>query len=239
MKKIEMHCHSMGGSSCGTSTFEEIVSAYKEKGFDGVVLTNHYAQYISEWGGYAGKPDNEKVDFFFSLYDGFKAVCEKNGMMAFFGMEVRIVSTGTEYSLLGFDRQFFYDNPRLFELTQKELFDLCEENGVFMYQTHPFREGVQAGDPRYMHGAEYFNGHFHHQNNNDLAKKFVEENNLAKVVGTDYHHADQPIPTATLIPDDVTDNKSLAECIRSGKCQLVYDEDYYIRELKKYKGITD
>ena len=39
-----------------------------------------------------------------------------------------------EFMLYGFDDNFLLEAPALYELNQKELFKLAEENGLFMYQ---------------------------------------------------------------------------------------------------------
>lgn len=235
MIKVELHCHSLGGSVCGHATMDDIIDDYTAKGFGGVVLTNHYSSYNPvETSDEITLKD--KVDKFFALYDDLKEKGAKRGLKVFFGAEIRIIPTNTEYMLYGFDREFLYKNPTLYELTQKELFALAEKNGIFMYQTHPFREGVDAGNPKYMHGAESFNGHFHHVNNNALAKKFCEENSLIEMVGCDYHDKDQPISSYALIPEYINDEKSLADYLMKGKAEFVTDEQDYINNLKKYKA---
>ena len=104
-----------------------------------------------------------------------------------------------------------------------------------MYQTHPFREEVTAGDPKYLHGAESFNGHYHHINNNELAEKFCEENNLIKMAGTDFHHDDQPITTAMFIPSSINNEKELANFLMTGKAERLEDRKGYLDALKKHK----
>ena len=235
MIKIETHCHSKGGSSCGTCTAKEIVEFYKNAGYGGIVLTNHYSQSIVE-DYYGAKNDKEGVDRFFSLYDEFEIQAKKEGLKTFFGIEVRINSTQTEYVLYGFDREFLYKNPRLYEYTQKELFELANKNDLFMFQSHPFRDGVVAGDPRYLHGAESFNGHYHHVNRNDFAEKFCEDNNLIKLSGTDFHHDDQPITAGIYIPENINTNKELTDYIRGNDFKRIEDADSYITSLKRHKG---
>ena len=236
MKKFELHCHTLGGSCCAQCSAEKMIEDYAAKGFNGVVVTNHYGSWALSDGEYANKrTDKEKVDFFFSLVDHAKAEGEKRGMEIYFGIEVRISSTMTEYMLLGFDREFLYNNPRLYELTQKELFELCNKNGILIYQSHPYRMNVKAGDPRFLHGAEAFNGHFHHFNNNAVADDFCTKNNLIKLCGTDYHEFNQPISCYALVPDYVKDEKSLVKAIFNGETQNVCDEVNYQTEIKKYK----
>ena len=42
MYKYEMHLHSKGCSLCSISTAEELITAAKDKGYSGVVFTNHF-----------------------------------------------------------------------------------------------------------------------------------------------------------------------------------------------------
>ena len=235
MKKFELHCHTLGGSYCAKCSADKMIEDYASKGFNGLVVTNHYGSWALNDGEYVGKTDKEKVDFFFSLVDDAKLEGAKRGVEVYFGIEVRIDETMTEYMLLGFDRAFLYDNPKLYQLTQEQLFDLCNKNGVLMYQSHPYRMNVKAGNPRFMHGAEAFNGHFHHFNNNAAAESFCAENNLLKLCGTDYHVFNQPTACYTLVPDYVKDERTLVKAIMDGEIQNVCDEVYYQKEIKKYK----
>ena len=234
MIKIEAHCHSFGGSYCALCTNEEIVKTYQSLGYGGVVLTNHYS--ISQvQNEYAGLSDSQRVDAFFALYESLKSCGEKVGFKVFYGIEVRCVPTETEYMVIGFDKKFLYDNPNLHLLSQEQLFKLCQNENAFMYQTHPFRAGVKCGNPKYMHGAECFNGHFHHVNYNAVANDFCEKNNLIKMYGTDFHENDQPVTSFMYIPDSIADSVQLGQYFLSGKATGGGDDVYYELELKKYR----
>jgi hypothetical protein len=76
-----------------------------------------------------GDTHKEKVDCFFNAYEEFKNSCEKVGIRVFFGAEIRVKDDrvsghGTEYSVIGFSKRVFYENPPLFSLTQEDLFAL-------------------------------------------------------------------------------------------------------------------
>ena len=105
-----------------------------------------------------------------------------------------------------------------------------------MYQTHPFRQGVTVGDARFMHGAESFNGHFHHVNNNVPAKEFCINNNLIEMSGTDFHDPGQPVTAGIYIPEDIDDNAGLVKYIMSNKIKLVEERESYIEWLIKHKA---
>ena len=233
MMKVEMHCHT-DGSTCADYNIKDIVTDYVKAGYGGIVVTNHYAyrEYVRQ--GFA-KPQEYAKAFLRWLDDAEKIGKEKN-LKIFCGMEVRLTYNNTEYMLYGFKKDFVLNNDTIYNLTQEQLFDLSNKNNIFMYQTHPFREGVKVGDPKYMHGAECFNGHYHHNNNNALAKQFCEKHNLVKTFGTDFHHKDQPITTAVLVPKETNDSIALTQYIRSNKLQTIEDRECYISNLLEYKN---
>ncbi len=237
MIKVEMHCHT-DGSLCADYNIKDIVKQYIRAGYGGIVVTNHYAykEYVRQ--GFSSPIEYAKT--FLSWIEDAEKAGKEQGLKIFYGIELRLTYNNTEYMLYGFSKEFVLKNPELYNLTQEELFELANKHNVFMYQTHPFRNGVKVGNPKYMHGAESFNGHYHHNNNNGLAREFCEKNNLVKVVGTDFHHDDQPITTAILVPNEIEDSIELTEYICTNKVELIQDKKAYIDTLinyKKEKGI--
>ena len=233
MIKVELHSHPLGGSPCADGDNLLAVKKFIDAGYGGVVCTTHYSKSYYE-NVFLGQTHKEKIDYFFKVYDDFAKIAKENGLKTFCATEIRCVPTNTEYTLVGFDRAFLYDNPPLFNLSQQELFVLAEKNGFFMYQTHPFRTDVVAGNPEFMHGAECFNGHYHHKNNNELAKEFCEKYNLIGLVGTDYHHDDQPLTTGIMLPENINTEQELADFLKQGVFNVVADKDLYEKSLDKH-----
>lgn len=239
MIKLETHCHGYGTSGCATTKNDLLIEKYLAAGYGAIILNNHHSKSCFEQ-CLKGENYKEKIDDFFRYFEVFKGDCAKVGIKVFLGTEVRVKDprcSGTEYSVIGLKKKTYYENPIMFELYQKGLFELAEKDGAFMYQTHPFRQGVLAGNPKYLHGAECFNGHYHHINNNDLAKKFCEENNLIKLSGTDFHHEDQPITAGIYIPEDINSEEELVAYLFENKFTRIEDYRTYQVALKKYKGI--
>ena len=233
MIKIETHAHT-GGSWCALCPLEEIFQHYKKFGYGGIVVTNHYS--YSEYKSHNFTKFRDYAKYFYSLIEQAIEMGKKYEMKVFYGAEVRLNSDSTEYMLYGFDKNFLLDNANLWEFTQEELFKIANTNGFFMYQTHPFRQGVKVGDARFMHGAESFNGHFHHVNNNVPAKEFCKANNLIEMSGTDFHDPGQPVTAGIYIPECIDDNAQLVEYITSDKAKLVEERQEYIDWLIKYKA---
>ena len=238
--KIETHCHTKGGSNCADGDNDKLVNAYVKNGYDGIVITNHVSKY-NYFNVHKGDTHREKTRYFYSLIEQMSERLKAVGIKCFFGAEIRILPLegrpcGEEFMVYGITEKMMADNKPFFNYTQKELFEFADKNGLFMYQTHPFRDGVTAGDPRYLHGAEAFNGHYHHDNHNDLSDKFCEENRLIKMAGTDYHHDGQPITAGITTARDINTEDQLIDCIMHGEFSLVKDETAYLKSLKEYKG---
>lgn len=235
MIKFETHAHSFGTSTCADCPLDRAVEIFKEHGYGGVAIINHISRHSFKYMG--GSTYKENCDLFFEYYRKTKERFNASGIKTLFGAEVRAVlddKNTVEYAIIGLDEKYFYEKP-LFDCTQKELFNIAEKNHAFMYQTHPFRTGVFSGDPRYMHGAEAFNGHYHHINNNDLANKFCEENNLIKMSGSDFHHADQPLTGGIYLPEYVDDEKKYAEFLLAGKFELICEKETYLDRLNLFR----
>ena len=233
MIKLETHCHTYGASSCANTPNEIIVQKYLQAGYGAIVVTNHFS--VHSYNNYfVGNTHKEKTDSYFRFIDEFSKVCQKVGIKTFWGTEVR-TAEDTEYMVIGLPKSEYYNTP-LFNLTQKELFELTEKHGAFMYQTHPFRNGVRVGDPKFLHGAEAFNGHYHHVNNNDKAAKFCKENGLIGLSGTDYHHPDQPVTAGIYAPKEMQTNEDLIKFLFDNNFKIIKEEAVYFDALKKYRG---
>lgn len=232
MIKLETHCHS-AGSWCATCGLEGLIEDYKRANYGGVVITNHYSEYEFKKHGFNNQRDYAK--YYLDLIDKAMDLGEKKGIKVFYGAEVKLNERLTEYVLYGFTSEFLLDNANLYEFSQEQLFKIANQNDMLMYQSHPFREGVKVGNPKFMHGAEYFNGHFHHVNNNALAREFCEKNNLIKLSGTDFHDKDQPITAGIYIPKSINDSFELTRYIQNSEFSLIEERKTYETELINYK----
>ena len=159
-------------------------------------------------------------------FSPFRAALEKRGMRPFLGAEVRVYDPEdyfTEFLLYGFDKVFFYDNPPLYTLTQRELFELCDGAGVFMAQSHPFRSKIKLGYYAYMHGAEVFNGHPRPNNRNPLAELFAESYDLKKIAGSDFHEVEFVPNAGILVPENIDTDGALKAFLFAEQPALIKD----------------
>ena len=242
MKKIETHIHSEKLSICSDVSLETIVERYHAQGYKALTLTNHINWACNT---YPYDTHKERMDYYFSGYEKLKNIALDRDMQVFYGAEICTLAEGKgglhqDFIILGFEREFLYKynlydyNGKGKLITQQQLFELAQKYNFFMYQAHPFRSGERTGDPNFMHGAEAFNCHYHHDNFNAKAQEFCEKYNLVKMSGTDFHHPDQPIIAGAYIPDTISDESALANFYKSGKAEIIVDEKESQLARQKY-----
>ena len=101
MYRYETHLHTCQGSACGSSTGAEHTRFYKERGYQGIFVTDHFFR-----GNTAVRRDlpwKERIDWFCSGFEDAWNEGQKIGLDVFFGWEENF--EGDEYLIVVFDRQ--------------------------------------------------------------------------------------------------------------------------------------
>ena len=104
--RIELHAHTSPCSGCSHLTPEELVALYGEKGYDGVVLTNHFEP------GKLSLGKNEAVAVQMQDYEKAKAAARQYGMQVYLGVELRFSENINDYLIYGVNEALlgtFYD----------------------------------------------------------------------------------------------------------------------------------
>lgn len=218
MKVIETHCHTLGGSPCGKVSAEEVVKGYKEIKYDTIILTNHFNDNTVPKPGLSLR---ECVDCYVDLYKEAKEHGEKYGIEVWFGIETCISGGREDFLVFGVEPDFVYENMEMYKMSQKELFQACEQYGALLYQAHPYRSPSKPRNPKYLHGVEVYNGHPRHDSHNELALKWAEEQHLLKSSGSDFHQMPDFGRGGIIVPDGIGDIKALAEYMRNNEVELI------------------
>ncbi len=131
----ETHLHTSQGSGCGRSTGAEHARFYKEAGYTGIFITDHF------FGGNTAAPRHlpwkYRVEHFCSGYEDALAEGQKIGLDVFFGWEETF--DGDDYLVYGLDKQFLLDHPEMSRWTRKQQHDAVRAAGGCVVQAHPFR----------------------------------------------------------------------------------------------------
>lgn len=183
---FELHFHTSEVSACGNVSAADGVRAYAEKGYAGLVVTDHFYR-----GYFDSLPDTlswpEKVDRFLAGYRTAEREGKACGIRVLPGMELRFDGSANDYLVYGMTEELLRETVAPYEWTEGRFSAFAREHGLLFAQAHPFRPGLTRCAPALLDGVEIYNGNRRHNSHNDLAAAFAEENGLLPLAGSDFH----------------------------------------------------
>ncbi len=222
MNRYETHCHTAESSACATASGEMQARFYKERGFKGIIVTDHFLNGNTR--APADLPWEQRVDILCSGYENAKKTGDEIGLDVFFGWEY--AHYGNDFLTYGPDRQWLLKHPEVMELHPNDYFDLIHAEGGFVSHAHPFREDWYIDMirlmPRKCDGCEIINSH-RKQFENDMAKHYADSYGLLYTAGSDNHHANQQRLSGIETDEEIRDIKHFIEIIKSGNYRI-FDE---------------
>ncbi len=214
MYRYEMHCHTSPVSACAKSTVRDTVEFYKNKGYDGVFITNHFLNTYTPL-----SPDasyEEKINFYFSDYEDALVIGKELGIKIFCGIETTY--RGTDFLVYGLDKEWFLKNPQIMDMNIKDKLAFMRENGAFVAQAHPYREAYYIDHirlyPRSVDAVEIINAN-RTALENEMARIYAEQYGLKALAGSDNHLGSKQLHFAGIQSE--TPIHSVAELIEGMK----------------------
>lgn len=185
----ETHMHTSEGSGCGRSTAAEQVKAYKQRGYQGVIITDHFINGYSTCPSHKDISWEEKMKYVLSGYEAAKVAGQSVGLDVFLGWEFTI--KGSDFLTYGLDWDFLINNPNLHRLDIKNYSELVRKNGGFLAQAHPYRSNPYIEykfpvDAEYIDAVEVYNA-TEMGNSNQKAHAFAKKHGLPVQAGSDSH----------------------------------------------------
>ena len=214
----ELHTHTYEVSYCSNISAKELVEKHIEKGYTGIVVTDHYTKdYFSSLGNLSLK---EQVDEYLRGYRLAKKTAGDD-LIVLLGMEIRFPENMNDYLVFGVDEDFLYDNLELYNLGYVKFKKLCDEKGYILIQAHPFRAGMVRANTKYLHGIEVHNGHPWHDSRNELALEFANDNNVEiHTYGSDVHNLEH-IGTGSVITEfNIQNSNDLLTVLKNNSFSL-------------------
>lgn len=226
--RIDMHTHCRPVSGCARHDAEFLPEFFKNKGYDAIVLVNHYHRWHCS---NLSKDVKEQAKRFLETFYTCKRKGDEVGLKVIFGAELKLSDevNHPEFLLYGLSEQDFLDTYPLFNEMQETVFKFCEEKNIVMVQAHPFRveQGYDLADLDLMHGLEIYNSHNKFDPQFERITAIAEENNLIKTAGSDFHEAETHIASGMIIPDEINDQFMLRDYLKRKEC-IVFKEDKII-----------
>ena len=136
MYKYETHLHTFPVSGCAQVSVEEQLTFYKQLGYDGVFITNHFLD--GNINIERDKPYEEKIEFYFSDYEKGLEIGKKLGIKVFCGQEMAY--GGTDFLIYGLTKEWYLAHPEIMTMKKSTELSYLMEHGALVIQAHPFRE---------------------------------------------------------------------------------------------------
>ena len=183
----ETHLHTCEASKCGKLHGEEYIPYMMEKGYSGMVVTDHF------FNGNTCVPADlswkERVEIYCSGYERALKAAEGKDFNVMFGVEINF--NKDEYLLYGIDKKWLLENEGIMKMTRLELYEAVHKAGGIMIQAHPFRERDYLSDIKLapaaaVDGIEVYNA-ANSANMNALGFEYCTRLDLPMTAGSDIH----------------------------------------------------
>lgn len=215
MYKYEIHMHTKEVSKCAITPASDMVKIYKELGYTGIVITDHFfngnttVSHKGKW--------EYRVNKFCKGFEKAKKTGEKIGLDVFFGWEYSYY--GTDFLTYGLDKNWLLAHPESAEISTSDYCDLVHEYGGFIVQAHPFREAGYIEMirlmPRHVDAIETQNAG-RRDFENLMADQYADNYNLSKISGTDNHSGFVDTMGVVEFSKKITSEKEMVSLLRSG-----------------------
>ena len=219
--RYETHCHANACSKCAHSTPQELVRAYKNAGFAGLVLTDHFVL------GYncvdRSLPWAAQMECYHQAYLEAKDEGDKLDFDVIFGIE-HAYGGGQEVLCYGIDLNFLLNNPDIPQLELGEFAQRVHDYGGILIQAHPYRYGgwEVAVRPECIDGIEVYNAGNEPLRNRMALQKARQIGGIL-TAGADSHAVwEERVGTAGIaLPYRVRDGRQLVAALKNGHHQWI------------------
>lgn len=188
--RYETHCHSSRCSRCARSAPAELVRAYHEKGYSGLILTDHFIH-----GNHCvdqALPWDKQMQCYYHAYLEAKEAAKELDFDVLFGIE-HAYGGGLEVLCYGIDLDFLISNPDIPELNLEGFAQRLHAYGGILIHAHPYRwAGPELQLPLHLlDGIEVYNAG-NPTDKNLLAQQLADSTTLIQTSGSDLHHVEEP-----------------------------------------------
>jgi hypothetical protein len=216
----ETHLHTSQASSCAVSEGREYISRYKDLGYAGIIVTDHFYNGNSSLN--RNLPWKEWVHRFCRGYEDALNEGLKQGLSVFFGWEETF--DGDDYLVYGLDKAWLLEHPEAPHWTRREQYEAARQYGGCVVQAHPFRQHYYISAIHLSAGCadavEAANAGNHSQSYDALALRYARVLGLPVTAGSDIHCAEDVLPGETFgvyLEEQMTGIQDYVNAVREGR----------------------
>ena len=224
----ELHSHTNAASLCSIVEPEAYIKFYIEKGYSGMVITDHF--YHGNTSVNRRLPWDMFIDEYCEGYFRAKKEGDKHGFSVFFGFEQKFIDGNDEYIVLGISPEWLKEHPEIRDMDRKSFFETIHKANGFVIQAHPFRERYYISDIRlslnYVDAIEVYN-----QGDTDeqvrRAYEYAKNLGLPMTAGTDIHSIhDREVVGGVAFEKQINTITELIEEIKNGRANIFPKDNF-------------
>ncbi len=220
--KYELHSHTTETSQCAQITAKELVEKYKELGYSGIVITNHYSDFTFS----LKEMFNKKLrsEHYLKGYREAKKY-ETEDFSVLLGLELRFFLNGNDYLIYGITEELIEKSPFLLPMYLKRTSNFFRKHSCIIIQAHPYRPYIYRANPKYIDGVEIVNGKST-KTENEKALNWAQRKNLKiKTAGSDCHRVTGAGISGIETNEPIKNNDDLLRILKSGEFRII-EKDY-------------
>lgn len=216
--KYEIHCHTKEVSRCGQLPVKKLIELYKNAGYSGIVLTDHYSPMTFTISELFNK--KKAIKHYLKAYKEALSY-STDDFTVLLGMELRFYATINDYLVYGINEEMLNNLPFLLPLFIKKASKILREKGCLFLQAHPTRKMIKKANPKYLDGIEVFNGKASTEENSDALKWANSLINVIKTSGSDCHREKGVGIGGIITNEPIKTNDDLIRILKSGEYKLI------------------
>jgi len=218
--RYETHLHTSEASACGRVSGAEHVRFYKNAGYDGIIVTDHF--FNGNCAIDRSLPWDEWVDLFCMGYENAKAEGDRIGLSVFFGWEANY--SGTEFLIYGLDKEWLKAHPDIISWSVEEQYKRIHEDGGFIVHAHPFRIRPYIKEvrlfPEFIDAVEAINVGNKNEEFDRQAAEYAAKYSFPVTAGSDAHGY-ETIHSGVAFDHKLKDINDFIKSVKSGGHQLI------------------
>lgn len=216
--KYEIHSHTKETSQCAKISAKELVEKYKELGYSGIVITNHYSDFTFSLKEMFNK--KLRTEHYLKGYREAKKY-ETDDFSVLLGVELRFFLNGNDYLIYGVTEELMEKSPFLLPMYLKRTAKFFRNNGCIIIQAHPFRPYIYRANPKYLDGVEIANGKSNKEEN-DKALEWAKKKNLKiRTAGSDCHRVTGAGISGIITNEPIKTNDDLLKILKNGEFEII------------------
>lgn len=219
--KYEMHVHTT--LSGGGAPIRDHIDALIEKGYTGMVVTNHFyagdtrVDRALSWEDFVGA---YRKDYLYGL-----EYARQKDFDLLFGIE-EFVGGGREILIYGITPYLLETHPELKNAEAEKYAEIIHRAGGLVYQAHPYRDRdyIQIPFPLdcldKLDGIESYNA-ANKSEWNEQAEKLAKAKGFACIGGSDGHSTDSVGRSGIATKERIKSNKDLIKILKNGEYTII------------------